>query len=285
VYIMWIQRSLISSIPPTGEFLQMSPNVMESEKEYESFYESLGRHYPEDKIVYGEALGRARRGVVCSYLRRFADQRLSLLDVGCNAGYYSLYFASLGSRAHGIDISPSLIAKAESEAVRLRLQHATFEVANIETYESGPWDIVLFSEVLEHLRRPEEALRSIVKCLRAGGHLLLTTPAPAREGSSFLSFLFDRIFGTALLLPKTHEAEHTAIRAHIPGAFHFRHDEYYPIPLTHWLAELGFKPVRSYTFFTPERGWNRLNAFPKLQGRIPVVNLACLNNLQLLRRA
>jgi 2-polyprenyl-3-methyl-5-hydroxy-6-metoxy-1,4-benzoquinol methylase len=237
---------------------------MESEKAYESFYEALGERYPEEKIVYEEALGRARRKVVCSYLRRFAARGLDLLDVGCNAGHYSLYYASQGSRAHGIDISPSLVAKAEAKAVRLRLRRATFEVANIEAYESGPWDVVLFSEVLEHLMRPEEALNSIGKWLRAGGHLLITTPAPAREGRSFISFLLDRTFGTSLVRPRVHESEHTAIEAHIPGAFHFRHDEYYPIPLTHWLAKLGFKPVRSYTFFTPERGWNRLNAFPQI---------------------
>src|SRR6267143_4184338 len=138
---------------------------MASDEEYEAFYESLGRHYPESQIVYQEALGRTRRIVVRSYLRRFAAHGLTLFDVGCNAGDYSLFYASLGQPAHGIDISASLIEEAKAKAERSGLSKATFEVANAETYMGAPRDAVLFSEVLEHVRRPQAALKSILRSL------------------------------------------------------------------------------------------------------------------------
>ncbi len=66
-----------------------STDVMESEEEYEAFYESLGKSHPEGDVVYAEGLGRARRSIVCSYLERFSAQCLTLLDVGCNSGDYT----------------------------------------------------------------------------------------------------------------------------------------------------------------------------------------------------
>lgn len=42
--------------------------------------------------------------------------------------------------------------------------------------ESAQVDYVLFSEVLEHLREPEKALREVHRLLRPGGTLVLTVP-------------------------------------------------------------------------------------------------------------
>ena len=261
-----------------------STDVMESEEEYEAFYESLGKSYPESQVVYEEALGRARRAIVRSYLERFSAQGLTLLDVGCNSGEYTLFYASLGREVWGIDISRSLVATAVSRANQLNLRNASFEVANVETYRGGPYDAILFSEVLEHLRNPATALESLARCLRPGGFLLLTTPAPIREDQTFASFVMDRLLRRDLVRAKVHKSEGTRIREYVSGAYHYRHDEYYPIPLACWVATFGFRCVRAGSFFTTERYLRHLNRVPRLQSRMPLISLLGLNNLHLFER-
>lgn len=63
-----------------------------------------------------------------------------------------------------------------------RAAEVTF-LADIQTMEhvpAGRYDIVLCSEVLEHLPLPEQALTSINRVLKSGGRLVLTVPFLSR---------------------------------------------------------------------------------------------------------
>ena len=262
----------------------MSIDVMSSEEAYAAFYERLGKCYPESEVVYAEPLGRARRTMILACLKVFAARGFSLLDAGCNSGDYSLHYASLGGVPHGIDISRSLISAAVARAAAANLTKATFQVGNVETYTGGPYDAVLFSEVLEHLRDPRSAVQCLAGCLRPRGYLLLSTPAPARDNVSPLRFVMSRIFSAALMKNKTHESERTQVQGYVSDSYHYRHDEYFPMGLARWVESFGFQRVKICTFFTPERFLRLTNAFPMLQSRVPFLNLICLNNLHLYRR-
>jgi len=48
-------------------------------------------------------------------------------------------------------------------------------------FAAGAFDCVILSEVLEHLRRDEEALREVTRVLRAGGVLALSVPRAGPE--------------------------------------------------------------------------------------------------------
>jgi len=262
----------------------MSIDVMSSEEAYTGFYETLGKCYPESQVVYAEPLGRARRKMIFACLRAFAARRFSLLDAGCNSGDYALYYASLGGIVHGIDISTSLISAAVARAARANLAEATFEVGNVEICSGGPYDAVLFSEVLEHLRDPLSAMQCLARCLRPGGYLLLSTPAPARDNTAPLRFVMNRLFGAALVKSKIHESEQTQVQEYVSKSYHYRHDEYFPLALARWVESFGFQRVKISTFFTPARLLRWTNAFPMLQSRVPILKLICLNNLHLYRR-
>lgn len=45
-------------------------------------------------------------------------------------------------------------------------------------FENGTFDLVLLSEVLEHIPDDTAALREIVRVLRPGGHLVISVPHP-----------------------------------------------------------------------------------------------------------
>jgi SAM-dependent methyltransferase len=104
------------------------------------------------------------------------------LDIGCAYGTLMLFTKKLtGCEAFGMDftdayISPALVKKYD----------ITFAVSNIEL-DPLPWphlyDLVLFTEVLEHLNfRAERTLCKIAECLAPGGVLYLTTPDAAEWG-------------------------------------------------------------------------------------------------------
>lgn len=79
------------------------------------------------------------------------------LDIGCNAGFYTVELARRGARVHGIDISTHYLRQArwacEAWGVGDRV---TLE--RVGVYELGrmeqTWDLVLFLGVLYHLRYP-----------------------------------------------------------------------------------------------------------------------------------
>ncbi len=228
---------------PAGSPPEPSPvDVMQSAERYREFYESLGTSYPETDVVHGD--DRRRFAAILREISRFARQGARLLDIGCNDGVYVVPYCRAGGTAHGIDISAALVERAKQKARGLR---ATFEVADIETYAPADrYDLVLMSEVLEHVRRPELAVRNAVACVRPGGSFLLSTPIPHNVPSwRYVTRLLAR---DVLLEPFTVRTDLNVIgqRFGMRG-IQYRHDGYYPLALKDWVEGFGTKCTKAYT--------------------------------------
>lgn len=84
----------------------------------------------------------------------------SVLDVGCNAGFYSLQMKRRGAdRVVGIDTDEQYLAQARFAA---KVSNAEIEFRNLSVYRVADlreqFDLVLFMGVLYHLRHPLLAL-------------------------------------------------------------------------------------------------------------------------------
>ena len=109
-------------------------------------------------------------------VRNQAVSDLTVLDVGCGTGVMiTLPVASIGYRVMGIDIDAGSIAAARRTNpypnAAFRHCDASSLVAAGERY-----DVVVASEVLEHLADPAGFLRSLRQLLRPDGVLVLTIP-------------------------------------------------------------------------------------------------------------
>ncbi|HEY0761301.1 MAG TPA: class I SAM-dependent methyltransferase [Pyrinomonadaceae bacterium] len=96
----------------------------------------------------------------------------SICDLGCGNGHISGRLAKLGFEVKGVDASPSGIAIA-----RRAYPNAEFVEALIDReLNVGQFDLVVSSDVIEHMYRPSDLLEAARAQLKPGGQFLLGTP-------------------------------------------------------------------------------------------------------------
>lgn len=102
---------------------------------------------------------------------------LSVLDIGCNAGFYSFELKRRGAaRVLGLDHSLDYLAQARFAREQLGLHDVEFrqlEVYDVDQLAGEQFDLVLFLGVFYHLRHPLLALEKVARLVR--GRLLFQT--------------------------------------------------------------------------------------------------------------
>jgi 2-polyprenyl-6-hydroxyphenyl methylase/3-demethylubiquinone-9 3-methyltransferase len=101
---------------------------------------------------------------------------LDVVDLGCGAGTQTLAWARGGHRARGVDISAPLIELARKRAAEVALA-AEFIVGSATElpFADGSFDVVLASELLEHLADWQACLDEALRVLRPGGVIYFST--------------------------------------------------------------------------------------------------------------
>ena len=109
-----------------------------------------------------------------SFPDRPADS-LRVLDVGCgNGSELALPLARLGFQVTGIDIhAPSI---EHGRQLGVGVTNLSFICGRVEELQSPPYDIVILSEVLEHLREPHFLLLAAIEHLNKNGIIIVTVP-------------------------------------------------------------------------------------------------------------
>jgi len=99
---------------------------------------------------------------------------MTVLELGCGAGYFTQELARSGADIVAIDVSPELleIARANCSAPNVRYQ---IQNAHALSYAEAVFDSVVGSSVLHHLEI-EEALREIYRVLKPMGTIYFTEP-------------------------------------------------------------------------------------------------------------
>ena len=138
---------------------------------------------------------------------KFLDE-LECLDIGCGGGILSERLSRLGAKVTGIDASESSINVAKEHSLKSRLEIdykciTTSEMLKSEKKTLNKFDIVIASEVIEHVNERKIFLSDISKLCRSGGLVVFTT-----INKSFLGILLGKYFAENILkvVPKnTHD--------------------------------------------------------------------------------
>jgi 2-polyprenyl-6-hydroxyphenyl methylase/3-demethylubiquinone-9 3-methyltransferase len=133
-------------------------------------YKDYGFHHPDASHMHGRFM---------PHLLAFAEQVKNgkrLLDVGCGNGFTCGEFLRRGWQVTGTDLSESGIAIA-----RKAYPTGSFEVLPadeniLENLKEAAYDLVISTEVVEHLYAPRPYVRGCFAALKPGGRFICTTP-------------------------------------------------------------------------------------------------------------
>lgn len=154
---------------------------------------SLRYDFPMDRggknSVYSRIIGMSRPGT-------------RVLDVGCDTGNLGASIKGLGAWVEGVEMDPDAAARATSKLDRVY-------TGNIEDDEligrlNGPYDCVIFADVLEHLAEPGKTLERVKRLLSGTGVIIASLPNVANFRVR-IGLLFGRFEYTDIgILDKTH---------------------------------------------------------------------------------
>jgi 2-polyprenyl-3-methyl-5-hydroxy-6-metoxy-1,4-benzoquinol methylase len=98
-----------------------------------------------------------------------------ILDLGCGNGALCAALATTGVDVMGCDPSTDGIALARRAHPHIRF-HSLSVYDDPPRLDAGDFDVVVSTEVIEHLFQPRSLPRFVFKVLKTGGHLVLSTP-------------------------------------------------------------------------------------------------------------
>ena len=150
----------------------------------DEFYVDLFVNKPHWSTPEPNADEAARWSKIASFLEhilrkaRGRDQQttLRILDVGCGRGWLTNLAIAYGS-VEGVEPVSGVIAHAKTLFPHIRFTAGTPETI-LARKDFQPFDVVLCSEVIEHVPNPGKPIfvRQLSQLLASDGHLILTTP-------------------------------------------------------------------------------------------------------------
>ena len=204
--------------------------------------------------VQWEYLSRLRllsRGIL-----RYDPSRL--LDVGCGYGIFARALAEgAGIGVVAIDVLPDRVYSAASkhrERIRPRDGNLSLLIADAAQglpFRDASFDVVVATEVLEHLENPSLLLKEIRRVLRKGGQLFVTTPNAKALPYLAVRFL-PRPLVRKLASALTQETLHPELLSRVPSHPDHHRREGFTLPELQGVAsKFSLKVVRGYVYRIP----------------------------------
>lgn len=125
------------------------------------FYDELQHYkgyYLEEKAEFTEAA-------------KFITAGDTVLEIGCGEGLLTNFITYKSYT--GLELSDNAIAKAREKGLTVLNERIEQHAAE---HEAG-YDIVCYFQVLEHVENPGGFIRDSLKCLKAGGRLIMAVPS------------------------------------------------------------------------------------------------------------
>jgi 2-polyprenyl-3-methyl-5-hydroxy-6-metoxy-1,4-benzoquinol methylase len=116
--------------------------------------------------------------VIAPKITRFAaaTRGMRVLDVGFGTGFWAGFFADQGCTVVGIDPSEPGVAVARAARPDVRFEQMEVSCDMLAELAEDPFDLVVSTEVLEHLYDPQTWASGCHHALRPGGRLIGSTP-------------------------------------------------------------------------------------------------------------
>jgi 2-polyprenyl-3-methyl-5-hydroxy-6-metoxy-1,4-benzoquinol methylase len=151
-----------------------------------------------------------------------------LLDAGCGNGRLAALLASEGYDVTGVDLSSDGVQIARSDNPSCRFEVVAAGDGMLEQLDVEPFDLLVSTEVIEHLYDPHAFIEAARDALRPGGMFIVSTPYHGRLKNT--------------LIAATDKFDAHVIALHNGGHIKF----FSRATLTQLLTEHGFENVAFY---------------------------------------
>lgn len=103
--------------------------------------------------------------------------KLMILEVGCGEGGITVPLGSLGCHVRAFDINEKAVQSAKTKINEKEFQNVIVSVDDGCTFDDGKYyDVVIASEVLEHVQDPFRFIANISRRMRIGSYFIITVP-------------------------------------------------------------------------------------------------------------
>ena len=114
-----------------------------------------------------------RRAIIAQLLKK-VPKGAQLLEIGCSSGIFLQLLKQKGyNHVTGIDISKQAIANCK----RQRLQSVSVMDGAQTKFKTSQFDVIIASDVLEHIKQDTKALKEWKRILKPNGLLIVFVPA------------------------------------------------------------------------------------------------------------
>lgn len=158
--------------------------------EIDGFYTKLFTENPYWSTPFPNLDESCRWSKICEFLSEIAQWEgrskkipLRILDVGCGRGVLTR-LANIYGRCEGVDVVASCTELAKNYFPDLKFYLGTMADL-LRSSDFKPYDVVISSEVIEHVIDKERFVAELAECIVPDGYVILTTP----RGEKFQQWL------------------------------------------------------------------------------------------------
>jgi len=147
--------------------------------------------YGEYRKNYKHALNRRKIHYIKEYVSKTKPKRL--LDLGCGRGMISLELKGIPGVICGIDIDEKKIKLAAKFAEEIGADNVFFAIGDAKKipFKNDAFDMVICSQVLEHIPDPEAVIEEIIRV--SNDAVLIDVPTPIWEIWHFFYYIIDKV--------------------------------------------------------------------------------------------
>lgn len=183
-----------------------------------------------------------------------------VLDVGCGLGRHSLIaYRDYPVKVYGVDLSLDDLLQAKSRIKDIQENHCSGDLLFLQSdgfhlpFQDASFDVVVCSEVLEHVPSYEKLVEELIRVLKPGGRLALSVPKFFPEKICWLLSEDYPAYAGHVRIFKGNELRNTVIDCGLEiidrHSAHALHSPYW------WMRSLffnkgeGFFPIKKYKNF------------------------------------
>lgn len=134
--------------------------------------EEILNHYNNYPIGYGadSTITTIRINEVLGGFEKFRKNN-KMLDVGCGPGLFLIEAKKRGWEVYGTEFTDKQLVYLKDKGINTLKGKLTNN-----SFEDGLFDVIISSEVIEHINNPVEEMQQFHRLLRKGGVVYITTP-------------------------------------------------------------------------------------------------------------